>query len=47
MPQRPIPNVDDALQQMILINTAGGITSGDNYSTSIKRQSSMYLNPSS
>ena len=35
-----IPNVDDALQQMILINTAGGITSGDNYSTSIELDNS-------
>ena len=26
-----IPNVDNNLQQMILINTAGGITSGDNF----------------
>jgi len=36
-----IPNVDNNLQQMILINTAGGITSGDNYCTSIELDNSI------
>ena len=36
-----IPNVDEDLNQMILINTAGGITSGDNYCTSIDLDKSI------
>ena len=36
-----IPNVDENLNQMILINTAGGITSGDNFSTSIELDNSF------
>ena len=35
-----IPNVDENLQQMVLINTAGGITSGDNFSTFIELNNS-------
>ena len=31
-----LPNVDDIPNQLILINTAGGITSGDEYLTSIE-----------
>ena len=36
-----IPNVDEDLNQMMLINTAGGITSGDNYCTSIELDKSI------
>ncbi len=35
-----IPNVDENIQQMILINTAGGITSGDNFSVNIELDNS-------
>ncbi len=36
-----IPNVDEDLNQMILINTAGGITSGDKFSTCIELDNSF------
>ena len=36
-----IPNTDESLNQMILINTAGGITSGDNFSTSLELDNSF------